>query len=372
MMGEGILPELSAAVRELFGSGREIALLTDPVIYRLHGESLERDLSGSGFRVRRFLLPIGALKAKTRGTLFRILGCLHHSGLTREALVVNLGGGAVCDMGTLASALFLWGVPTIHVPTTVLAQADCAVGGKGAINFAGMSNRFGLIRQPSLVWIDIALVKTLSRRHFWNGCAEIIKCAFLDDPKTTKLLSGMRVTRPAVTQILPSLIRMAASLKARLVERDEQQHGPRMFLNYGHTIGHAIEQASGFRYLHGEAVSIGMVAAAELAARLGHMSRAVAEEHRQILKNFSLPVLIERSMINGSNDDQIVESIVSLVDRDKKAGLQGARFVLLSDFGEPMMVSNIARTTVADVVRSLLGSSVRGIRGNVSAGGKRP
>jgi 5-deoxy-5-amino-3-dehydroquinate synthase len=228
-------------------------------------------------------------------------------GLHRDDVVVSCGGGTVSDAVGMAAALYHRGLPVVHLPTSLLAQVDASVGGKTAVNLPEGKNLIGTYWQPAAVLCDTDFLATLPRREWLSGFGEIARCHFLGAGELRHL--------PLQAQITASV-----ALKARVVAEDERDAGRRNVLNYGHTLGHALEVATGFVLRHGEAVAIGTVFAAELAGRLGRISSRRVAEHREVVAHYGLPADLP--------DDCDVAQLISLMTRDKKAGRTGLAFVL--------------------------------------------
>ena len=251
------------------GVGRRVVLVSDPTIARLHGDPVHQSLTAAGFDVGRVEVPEGeqAKRLDIAGDLWNRLLDL---GCDRTSTVVALGGGAVGDLAGFVAATYMRGMNFVQVPTTLLAQVDASIGGKTAIDHPQGKNLIGAFHQPRMVIVDPGTLSTLPEREFRSGLAEVIKHGIVLD---AGYFGDLEVSMPALLDRDPvTLDRVVAGscrLKARVVERDEQEAELRWVLNYGHTIGHALEAATGFkRWLHGEAVSLGIVAEARLAERL--------------------------------------------------------------------------------------------------------
>lgn len=328
-VGERLL-ERAHELIPLPGGAELAALVTDATAGALHGARVETGLAGLGVRLERFALP-GGEESKTLSTTEAVLRWLAASGAHRADLAVALGGGVVGDVAGLAAALYARGIAIAHLPTTVLAQVDAAVGGKTGVNLPEGKNLAGAFHQPVAVLADVTTLATLPREEFASGFAEVAKHGFIDD---TGLLSTIERDATAISARDPAALQRAIArgvgVKARVVERDETEQGERAFLNYGHTLGHALEALGGFRrWRHGEAVSLGMVFAAHLAARLGFADRVA--EHAQVLGALGLPV---------SGTGVAYEEVAAAWTRDKKYR-KGMRFVVLEDLGRPRLVSGV-------------------------------
>ena len=307
VVGGGALEELPAV---------RAAVVAPARVREVHGEAVEKALGGAVW----VDVPDGEA-AKTPAVLAHVWNALAAAGVGRDDVVVGLGGGATTDLAGFAAATYLRGVPWIAVPTTVLGMVDAAIGGKTAVDLAHGKNLAGAVWQPSLVICDTNLLATLPEREVRSGWAEVTKYGFIADPAILdECVSGAR---------LPSddLVRRCVAIKAEVVAADEREGHRRMWLNYGHTVGHAVELASGMSLSHGEAVAVGLVAAAELGAMAGFAD--VREVTTQVVERLGLP-----SHASGL-DRAAVESAMAA---DKKRGAQGLRFVVLEALGRPVVV----------------------------------
>ncbi|TIC80368.1 3-dehydroquinate synthase [Nocardioides sp. GY 10113] len=279
-------------------------------------------------------------EAKTAETASACWDALGEEGFTRSDVVVTLGGGATTDLGGFVAATWLRGVAVVHVPTTLLAMVDAAVGGKTGINTDVGKNLVGSFHEPVGVLCDLALLDTLPREELVSGLAEVIKAGFIADPA---ILDLVEATDPADltadSPALRELVERAIRVKADVVAGDLKEtagaagaaHPGRETLNYGHTLGHAIERASGYALRHGEAVAIGCVYVAELAARTGGLDAAVVERHRSVLARVGLPT--------SYGGEATFEELLSAMAVDKKARGSVIRFVVLEDLARPVVLA---------------------------------
>ncbi len=335
-LGSGLvehLPELLAEHRLPPGP---VAVVADRQVAAHHGETVMEALSRAGYRPTLLQVPAGEVH-KTLDTVAELYPGLLAAGLDRQRPVIALGGGVVGDLAGFAAATFLRGVPFVPVPTTLLAMVDASVGGKTGVDLPQGKNLVGAFKQPELVLIDPDLLRTLPAQEFRAGLAEVVKHALIASPELFHQLEG---EGPAS---LTALIRDAVQVKVDVVSQDPFERGRRAVLNLGHTFGHAIEQVSGYTVRHGEAVAVGLVAAADLGERLGRAERGLASRVARLLERLGLPTRL---------DGYSVEAVHRAMAHDKKRRGQVLRFVipeaigrvtLVDDPGEPVVRAALAR-----------------------------
>ncbi|MGC4113215.1 MAG: 3-dehydroquinate synthase [Myxococcales bacterium] len=297
---------------------RRVVVVTDATVRRLHAAT---------FPAGADVIEIGQGEAnKTLETVARIYERFLELQLDRRALVVGIGGGIVCDVAAYAAATWLRGLDTGLVPTTVLAQADAGIGGKNGVNFKGLKNQIGTIRQPGFVLCDPAYLKTLAEAEVKSGLAEVIKAGAIADAALFELLEAQA---PAVLSLeaepLSRAMSGALAVKHRVVEEDEFETGLRRTLNFGHTIGHAWEALLGVR--HGEAVAAGMVFAARLSEARGRLAKGQAERLERLVTRFGLPTRLQ------ADPDAVLEAVGS----DKKRAGDSVHLVLLERIGQAVV-----------------------------------
>ena len=321
IIGRGLLDELG----ELLGSRHKVAVLHQPALADA-AEKVREELAGRGVDAHRIELP-DAEAGKDLPVLGFIWEVLGRIGIGRTDALVSLGGGAATDVAGFAAATWLRGVDIVHVPTTLLGMVDAAIGGKTGINTAAGKNLVGAFHQPLAVLVDLAALDTLPRNELVAGMAEVVKAGFIADPEILEMIEAdpAAATDPAGT-VLPELVRRAIAVKAAVVAADERESALREILNYGHTLGHAIERRERYRWRHGAAVSVGLVFAAELARLAGRLDDRTVQRHRDVLTSLGLPV---------SYDADALPDLLEAMAGDKKTRSGVLRFVVLDGLAKP-------------------------------------
>jgi 3-dehydroquinate synthase len=357
-IGAGLLGRLALDVaRGRLGAGREVpslvAIVSDSRVARLHGEGLLRELRRLGVRATLLAFPAGE-RHKTRETKARLEDRLATAGLGRDGLVVGLGGGVTGDLAGFLAATWHRGVPFVQAPTTLIAMLDASIGGKVGVNHPRGKNLVGAFHPPLAVYADTTTLDTLPAREFRSGLAEAVKCGVIADRGLFRLLeresAGLLRREPRAAL---RVIRGAVAVKARIVSLDERETGPRMLLNFGHTLGHALEAAGGFRMRHGEAVALGMVLEARIARRMGLLPAEDAERIEGLLRALRLPVAPPGF---GPSPRAILEA----AGRDKKARGGKLRIVLPSGIGRHAGGRAWALHVPAALVGEILRAFLRG------------
>lgn len=332
----GCLDELGARCAALFPAGAKAAVISDSNVFPIYGERALDSLREAGFAPSSFVFPAGE-GSKQLSTVGDMLGFLAQQGLTRSDFLVALGGGVTGDMAGFAAACYLRGVSFVQVPTSLLAQVDSSVGGKTAVDLPQGKNLAGAFHQPSLVLIDPDTLGTLPPLFFSDGMGEVIKYGCIRSRALFETLRDAADLRPQMESILFSCV----DCKREIVEHDEFDTGERMVLNFGHTLGHALEKAHGYTGLtHGAAVGIGMALIARLGEHMGLTEDGTAEQIASLLEKYSLPV----------SDSAPLDQIVEATALDKK-GLGGdLRIVLLHTIGDSF-VHRLPRAEFARLCR---------------------
>jgi 3-dehydroquinate synthase len=293
VIGVNSLPKLGAAVAERCAASRAL-VVTAPAIGRRYGAAVLRSLGQAGITARRLDVPDGE-RAKTLRQAARLYEAFLDAGADRGSVAVALGGGTVGDLTGFVAATLLRGIPFVQVPTTLLAMADASVGGKTGVNLPRGKNLVGAFHQPRLVWIDVATLRSLPRRELAAGLAEVIKHAAIADESLFRALeTDLDRVLGLDPEVLVPVLERSCAIKAAVVARDERETGDaRLLLNFGHTLGHAVEALRGYRGVHhGEAVAMGMVFAARRSEELGLAPLGTSERLAALLQRAGLPIAL--------------------------------------------------------------------------------
>jgi 3-dehydroquinate synthase len=346
-IADGALARAGELARDAFGErARRAVVISNPRVYASYGARLERGLRRAGFEVLQTLIPDGE-RAKSLRTAERVYSFLIERRVERGDGVIALGGGVVGDLAGFVAATYLRGVNYVQVPTTLLAQIDSSVGGKTAVNHALGKNLIGAFHQPRAVVIDPAVLLTLARRELRAGLYEALKYGIIRDPALVDLLRNERraieVRDPAV---MARLIARCCEIKAEVVAADEREGGLRRILNFGHTVGHALEAVTAYRRLkHGEAVGYGMKCASEIARRMGLLAKEDEEVIRTGVEEMGpLPLL----------SDLDSREVIAAMGRDKKVAAGKLSLVLPKRIGEVVVRDDVSPLIVRAAVGSLL------------------
>ena len=322
----GLLPYVGAKIKTLLPKAEKIAIITDSHVGPLYASLLQKSLEKEGLAVAVLTFPAGE-ESKNLKTLGSLYGGLAEAGLTRSDAVVALGGGVTGDMGGLAAATFLRGIAFIQVPTSLLATVDSSVGGKVAIDLPGGKNLVGAFYQPKAVFIDPDLLKTLPVRYLHDGLAEVIKYGCIMDKELFMRLEKIQ-NDAELLACADEIIETCCNIKARIVEHDEFDTGERMLLNFGHTLGHAVEKTFRFdKYSHGEGVGIGMVLLTRRSEKLGLTESGVADRIAALLQKFHLPVTVDMQQ----------EDFLQAIALDKKKRGSHLTLILVKNIGESFL-----------------------------------
>jgi shikimate kinase/3-dehydroquinate synthase len=344
-VGYGLLDKLGEKMKKAALSGRA-TVISDENVFSVYGSKVEGILKDAGFAVNSFVVPPGE-ETKNMEYAIKIYDFLVEHRAERDDIIIALGGGMVGDLAGFVATTFLRGMPWIQVPTSLMAMVDASIGGKVGINHPEGKNLIGAFYQPHLVLADCEALTSLPRRELISGWAEVIKDGMILDEEFVQFLeSNSSKLAKLETELITQAIARSAAIKAQVVSQDEKEReGKRTILNYGHTIAHGLEAATQYnRFLHGEAVAIGMMGAAKLSQRLGLLPSAAVERQQALLQKFGLP-----TSFSGLN----LAEITKAMELDKKVKEKAIRWVLLQDIGKVVIRSDVPQQDVLAVLREL-------------------
>lgn len=325
VIDSGILPNIRERIKGFDFS--KVAVISNPTVFNLYGDMVMDSLKDAGFEPLCVLIPDGE-EYKNFNQTYQILTELLKNKLDRKSCLIALGGGVIGDITGFVASIYMRGIDFIQVPTTLLSQVDSSVGGKTGVNHELGKNMIGTFYQPRLVWIDIDTLKTLPKREVLCGIAEIIKYGVIWDEELFEFLEKKRDPLLTLDPLpLTHIIKRSCEIKAEVVSRDEREAGLRAILNYGHTIGHAIETETGYsRFLHGEAVAMGMNLEAWLSEIMGFLNRRDALKIKAVINSYGLPSELPADL----NADELI----SHMKLDKKVEAGEMKFILPEKIGK--------------------------------------
>lgn len=346
VIGYDILGKFSRAIRGL-GLGKDALIISHPSIQCLYGVKLSAALKRAGYTVKILNVPEGE-KSKSAAAALRLLKQISAYDVDKKIFIIALGGGVVGDLAGFVASIYKRGVPYIQVPTTLLAQIDSSIGGKTAIDLTSGKNLVGAFYQPSLVFADTKVLKTLDKRQIRNGLAEAVKYGIIADAKLFAYLeANHQKFLKGEIKVLNFIIRRCVGSKAQIVAKDEKEtKGLRTILNFGHTVGHAVEAAGRYdQYHHGESVGLGMRVAARISVTLGLLTAAQELRINQLITSVGLP-----EKITGVR----LAKILDLMRHDKKFTAGHNRFVLVRRIGQAVVVRDIPSKIITQAIQTYL------------------
>jgi 3-dehydroquinate synthase len=346
-VGYGLLDKLGEKMKQGALSGTA-TIISDENVFSLYGSKIEGIIKNAGFAVNSFVVPAGE-ETKSTDYAIKIYDFLVEHRAERDDIIIALGGGMVGDLAGFVAATFLRGMPWIQVPTSLVAMVDASIGGKVGVNHPEGKNLIGAFYQPNLVLADPQTLTTLPQRELTSGWAEVIKHGLILDEEFVQFLeSNVDKLTKLEPELLTRAVARSATIKAQVVSQDEKEkEGKRTILNYGHTIAHGLEAATQYkRFLHGEAVAIGMVGAAKLSQHLCLLSSDAVERQQSLLQKFRLPTDFTGLDLIG---------ITKAMEVDKKVKEKAIRWVLLQDIGEAVIRNDVPQQDVLAVLQELAG-----------------
>jgi 3-dehydroquinate synthase len=345
-MGRDIIDRIGVVLNKGNWSKRYI-LITDSQVGALHGKKVIDTLQKMDLKVDYIDFPFGEA-SKNIQTCLQIVDRLIALKADRHSALIALGGGVVGDLTGFLASIYMRGIPFFQIPTTLMAQVDSSIGGKTGIDLPAGKNLLGTFYQPRAVFIDMSFLQTLSEREFNNGLSEILKYGIIEDQEILSALEeGIEALRGLDALLVEKIIAKSCRIKKRIVELDEKEGGLRRLLNFGHTIGHAVESESGYRLSHGEAVAIGMVGAAMLSEKLGYCPSSDRARIESLVRSLGLPHRIPKEL--GTQE------ILSRMGQDKKKVGDVLPFVLLKKIGMPFINGGVPEGLIRETIEALKG-----------------
>ncbi len=342
IIGKKIIHKLGPRLKEFRPS--RVAIVSNKTVFPIFGDIIQESLKQCGIKPEILLIPDGE-EYKDSLRVSYLYGELLKHRFDRDSLIVALGGGVVGDIAGFAASTYMRGIKYVQVPTTLLAQVDSSVGGKTGVNHPLGKNMIGTFYQPSLVFIDVDTLKTLPVQEFKSGIAEVIKYGVIADREFFDSLESDAERVFSFGDSLTGAIKRSCEIKADVVSRDEKEEGLRAILNFGHTVGHAIETVTDYkRFLHGEAIAIGMCSAVDLALRLKIIKNKDVKRIKDLIKKYKLPTQIP--------EDIDVSDIINAMELDKKVKSKRLRFVLPEAIGKVRIVDDVDREIIREVLIS--------------------
>lgn len=342
LIGRGILNSLSSELKKL-NLGTDAYIITNAWLKNKYGVILRKALAKGGLNAH-FKIVLDSEKSKSFETANSVIKDLAKFDYEKKVFIIAFGGGVIGDLSGFVASVYKRGISYVQIPTTLLAQVDSSIGGKTAVDLALGKNLVGAFYQPRLVFTEIDFLRSLNKKQLASGLAEVIKYAIIKDRKLFVFLENKyQAVLKGEAKALENIVSACSSIKAGIVSRDElEAKGLRTFLNFGHTIGHAIETASGYKgYNHGQAVALGMVVAADLSRAFGLIDSGVARRIEKLIKLYDLPTKLKGVVIN---------KIINAHYHDKKFVGKENKFVLISGIGNPQIVRAVKLGLIKEAV----------------------
>lgn len=343
-IGSGILDRVGLLIGNGSPASRYV-IISDATVASLHGASFRNLLAGMGFDVHLLTFPPGE-GSKKLATALDIISELLKLGADRGSMLIALGGGVTGDLVAFIASIYMRSVPYVHIPTTLMAQVDSSIGGKTGIDLPEGKNLLGTFYQPKAIFIDLELLSTLPDTEYRGGLAEVLKYGIIEDIGLLDLLEGRAADVMARNwSVLETIVAKSCTIKKGIVEIDELDTGVRRMLNFGHTIGHAIEADSGYTISHGNAVAMGMVAAARISEKGGHLLAKDRTRIEKLIETYGLPDHIPASLST--------EGLIARMAMDKKKKGAVLSFVLLKKLGIPFIHSSVKERIIRETLEEM-------------------
>lgn len=343
-IGKGILDRVMLLIAKNHKGARYV-IVTDSNVNRLYGPTMQDGMERAGLKASVIEIPAGE-SSKNISVVMDVAGRLLAQGADRETMLVALGGGVVGDLTGFIASVYMRSVPYIQVPTTLIGQLDSAIGGKTAVDLPQGKNLLGTFYQPRAVFADVNFLDTLPDREFCNGLAEMIKYGIIEDENLFRRLEeDMDAVKSRDSALLLKIIETCCRIKKSIVEIDEGEHGLRRILNFGHTLGHALEAASEYKLSHGEGVALGMIAAARLSTRMNYLPDDESDRVKSVIAKAGLPTVIDAAFAT--------DEVIRRFRADKKKKDDVIHFVLIKKIGMPFVNASINEQQIGDVLEEM-------------------
>jgi 3-dehydroquinate synthase len=343
-IGTGILSQTGQRLKESGYSGKAV-IITNPVVKKLYGNLVKLSLIEAGYKTTILEVPDGE-EYKSLESAGKLYQQLAEFGAERSTVILALGGGVIGDLAGFVAATYMRGVPLVQLPTTLLAQCDSSIGGKTAVNHGLLKNEIGAFYQPKMTVADISTLKTLPTEELTGGLAEVIKYAVIKDAQFFVYLEKhLDLIKALDDNVLETIVAKSAQIKVEVVEIDEKDTGLRNILNFGHTVGHAVESVTNFQVAHGQAVAIGMVAAAKIAAELDILDSGNVVRLKSLLEKAGLTTKLPLTE---------VKPVMQAMRYDKKVQSGKIRFVLPRAIGQVFITDNVSPAIVEKVLGEMI------------------
>ncbi len=348
-IGKGILDRVMLLIAKNHKAAR-YAIVTDSNVNRLYGRTMIDGMEKAGLKAFVIEIPAGE-SSKNITVVMDVAGKLLAEGADRETMLIALGGGVVGDLTGFIASVYMRSVPYLQVPTTLIGQLDSAIGGKTAVDLPQGKNLLGTFYQPRAVFADVNFLDSLPDREFNNGLAEMIKYGIIEDESLFRRLEeDMDAIKSRDPGMLLKMIETCCRIKKSIVEIDEREQGLRRILNFGHTLGHALEAASDYSLSHGEGVALGMIAAARLSVIMNYLPRVESDRVKSVIARAGLPTTIDASLS--------MDEVIRRFRADKKKRDDVIHFVLIKKIGMPFVNGSIHEQQIADVLEEMKDETV--------------
>jgi len=343
-IGKGILDRVMLLIAKNHKATRYV-IVTDSNVNRLYGQTMQDGMERAGLKASVIEIPAGE-SSKNISVVMDVAGGLLAQGADRETMLVALGGGVVGDLTGFIASVYMRSVPYIQIPTTLIGQLDSAIGGKTAVDLPQGKNLLGTFYQPRAVFADVNFLDTLPDREFRNGLAEMIKYGIIEDENLFRRLEeDMDAVISRDPALLMKIIETCCRIKKSIVEIDEREHGLRRILNFGHTLGHALEAASEYKLSHGEGVALGMIAAARLSTMMNYLPVDESGRVKSVIAKAGLPTTIDAAFTT--------DEVIRCFRADKKKKDDVIQFVLIKKIGMPFVNGSINEQQIGDVLEEM-------------------